>query len=542
VRLTTAALLCLAVTLPTAAAASRSSTALATNDCVITAHGATANDDRLDTVAIQAAIEACAARGGGRVLVPAGRFVTGTIELRSGIEFHLGAGALLVGSPNIADYPELAESRGDDHAPPPGTVQPRTGEQSGGIRALLVARGKRHVAITGTGTLDGNGTAFWGEGFIDSGRSRPDLPRPRPWIWFKDSTHVTVRDVFLTHTPSYFLTFQQCDDVFIEGVRMSAHPRSPNSDGIQIEGSRNIRIVGVDIRTGDDAIVLKSSAGPIENVLVTGSYLESDDSAFKFGTGTEHNITRVRFSDSIIAKSRIGIAIFMKDGGELRDFTASGIDISTSSRHSTDYAVYFDVDRRHAASKLGTVRDITLRDLRVRTRGNLLLAGHPAAPIRNLTVDGLDIEIASPVDVSALKNKPRGNALLAPLPDSVDYAKVNSHVTLAHIDGARVRNVRLSGAPADLGMRHGLHLTATRATRIEGFERTSVVGVLAAVVMREPDDLALVESRIADGPVFVSIEGKPRGAIVLRNTAGGERSVDIAPAYRSLVRMEATRQ
>jgi hypothetical protein len=443
--------------------------ALASADCPITEFGARAGDDALDTVAIQRAIDACAARGGGRVVVPAGRFVSGTFRLASRIELHLAPGAMLLGSPRIEDYPPVESSRADDHAAPGARTRSnaRSGEDDGGTRALIFAGGVEDVSITGTGTIDGNGAAFWGPGFMESGRARPQLPRPRPWIWIRDARRVTVRDLFLTHSPSYFLTFERCDEVFVAGARMFANPRSPNSDGIQIEGSRNVRIVGVDIRTGDDAIVLKASAGDVENVIVTASYLESDDAAFKLGTGSEHAIRRIRFTDSVIARSRFGITLFMKDGGEYADITASGIDIATASRHATEYPIYFDVDRRTPRSPLGTIRDVTLKDLRVRTRGNVLIGGHPQAPIRNLAIDGLEMRIADPVALASLRGKPRGNALVETVPDSVDYSGVNAHLTLAHLEGARIANVKLSGERTALTARQPIHLHDAVRTTID---------------------------------------------------------------------------
>jgi hypothetical protein len=257
--------------------------------------------------------------------------------------------------------------------------------------------------------------------------------------------------------------------VVVDGIRLDAHPRSPNSDGIQIEGGARIRIANVAIRTGDDAIVLKSKgSGPVEDVSVVNSYLESDDSAFKFGTGSSLAMRRVLLADSIIARSRIGIAIFMKDGGSIEQFTARGITIDTASRHATDYPVYLDLDRRSDASPLGTLRDITLSGLTIASRGNILVNGHPDARFENLTLRDIHFRVRDPVDLSTLRGKPRGNALLAPLSQVVDYARTKAHVTIAHVDGLVVDGLEVTGTPKDVAARKVLHLEGVRAPRIDG--------------------------------------------------------------------------
>jgi polygalacturonase len=420
--------------------------------CSILEHGATPNDDTADTAAIQAAIDACAAAGGGRVLIPPGNFGFATLELRSRIELHLMPGAVLSATGRIEDHPVL-------------DLKPNTGDHGddlGGLRALIYANQAEDVAITGFGLIDGRGASYWEPGFIGSGQSRPKNPRPRYGIWFLDSARITLKHFRMIDPPMYFVTTERSEDVVIDGIRLDAHPQSPNSDGIQIEGGARIRISNVAIRTGDDAIVLKSKgSGAVEDVSVTNAYLESDDSAFKFGTGTTLPIRRVSISNSIIARSRIGIAIFMKDGGTIEQFRAEGMIIETASRHATDYPIYLDLDRRTDESPLGVVRDVTLSDLTVRSRGNILVNGHPDSRIDQLTLRNIEFRVTEPVDLTTLRGKPRGNALIQPLRQMIDYARENAHVTIAHVDGLVVDSIRLSGTQDDREARAPLKLIDT---------------------------------------------------------------------------------
>lgn len=120
-------------------------------------YGAVPGGSKINTKAVQAAVDACAENGGGRVLVPAGTFLTGTIFLKDNVELHLAAGAVLKGSPDLADY------NADDCIPQNRVF---AAEQVTGGH-LIIAAEVRNVSITGPGTIDGNVFAFL-DGFSPS--------------------------------------------------------------------------------------------------------------------------------------------------------------------------------------------------------------------------------------------------------------------------------------------------------------------------------------------------------------------------------------
>ncbi len=404
-------------------------------DCNVLDYGAKPDDADKDTAGIQRAIDACAARPyGGRVVIPEGRWISGQVRLKSDVDLHVARGALLLGSPDIADYPRMNAVAGLDH-----------GEDELKRDGLIVADDVQRVALTGSGTIDGNGEAFWGEGFMASGKSRPALPRPMPWIAFRNARDVRVRDLAFRNSPSYGVNITESSLVRITDIRIENATRSPNTDGIQIVDSSDVVIAGVHINTGDDAIVLKSHRRPIEDIVVRDSLLISDDAAFKFGTGSQQTIRRVSFVDSSIRDSRMGIALFMKDGGVYEDLLVRNVRFGGArTRHGTEYPIYFDIDRRSASSPLGRIRDIRLEGLRLESRGNLLIQGHPQAPIEGLRLRDVEFAVGGDaVALPGLRGKPRGNALIGELPDSVDYAREDAHLTLAHVRDARFEDVRI---------------------------------------------------------------------------------------------------
>lgn len=407
-------------------------------DCNILDHGAKPGDAVKDTAAIQAAIDACAARGGGRAVIPEGRWISGQIRLKSNTELHIARGALLLGSPDLADYPTMNAVAGLDH-----------GEDALKRDGLIVADNVERVALTGSGIVDGNGEGFWDKGFLQDTKSRPTLPRPMPWIAFRNARDVRIRDLSFRNSPSYGVNITESSLVRIHDIRIENHVKSPNTDGIQIVDSRDVVITGAYIETGDDAVVLKSHRLPVEDIVVRDCLLISDDAAFKLGTGSEQSMRRISLIDSSIRDSRFGISFFMKDGGLYEDILVRNVRFGGKrTRHSTEYPIYADIDRRNPQSKLGRIRDLRFEGLRLESRGNLLIQGHPLSPIEGLRLRDIEFVVGKDaVDLSKLRGKPRGNALIGELPDSVDYAREPAHIVLAHVRGVQFEDVRVI-APA----------------------------------------------------------------------------------------------
>ncbi|HEX3729930.1 MAG TPA: glycosyl hydrolase family 28 protein, partial [Opitutaceae bacterium] len=255
--------------------------------------GATGRSISSDTAAVQRAIDACSAGGGGLVRVGAGTHLTvGTIELRSRVELRLERGALLEGSPRPADYTRFGLPPVTFGAAPP----PRLG-------VLVYADGVEDVAVTGPGRIDGNDLAF-------VNRATPQIylcPEIRPFAMvLKNCRHVLLRDFSLTNSAFWTLRLLGCDDALIDGLHIDGDLRMPNDDGIDIDRSSNVCVRGCDISTGDDCISVKAvplSEGidrPCENVLITGCVLRSRSSAIAVGCDVSGDIHDVVVSDCVI--------------------------------------------------------------------------------------------------------------------------------------------------------------------------------------------------------------------------------------------------
>ena len=208
--------------------------ALAANTFDIRSHGAKGDGATPDTAAIQSAIDACRDAGGGQVLFPAGRYLSGTIHLRSGVTLHLDAGARLVGTTNLAHYAQPT--------PPAFMPEAKWGKWH---RGLIVGENVEDVAITGAGTIDGNKV------FDPTGEERMRGPHT---IIFVNCRRFTLRDVTIVDSANYAVFFQISDDVEIRNVKFVG-----GWDGVHWRGAperwcQNVNIIGCQFFTGDDAI------------------------------------------------------------------------------------------------------------------------------------------------------------------------------------------------------------------------------------------------------------------------------------------------
>jgi|JI8StandDraft_2_1071088.scaffolds.fasta_scaffold54064_2 parallel beta-helix repeat protein len=391
-------------------------------ECVITNYGAVADDGAADTIAIQAAIDACKGTG-GRVVVPAGLWHTGGLTLGSDMQFDLLGGAVLKLIPDIEQMITITHD----------------GPRSDGPRKYHVAIYAPHaqnLIINGPGKIDGSGPDFWDKDFYSLNIGRPTLPRPEPTMELADCRNSHVRGVRFENLASFALMLNRCDGVSVVDVSIYNDPRSPNTDGIQIADTVNAFITRADIRTGDDAIVVKSYRRVVDNLVVTDSYVESDDGAIKFGTQVYKGIQNTLFSNIVINNSRYGISLFQVDGSFFRNNRFENFVIRTGGRHERHYPLVVDIDRRTPEGEYGSIEGVVFSDISIDTGGAALISGNRNAPIRNLTLSNINIMTPDKVfPLARSGNKPSGNKGIKRDQQSENYARVPAHVVLANIEG-----------------------------------------------------------------------------------------------------------
>jgi len=213
--------------------------------CDARSYNAKADGVSKDTVAIQSAIDDCAKAGGGTVELSGGTFLSGPILLKSNITLQIDKGAVLLGSPDRADYPTVTFAHNQ-------TVQP-----------LVSAVNAQNVAIIGEGIIDGNGKVWWDYIANVKNASILGTDHPRPMgVVFDHSSHIRMEGVTVQNSGFWQIVPYYADDVVIRNIRILA-PKSPNTDAIDPFSSSNIVIDHVFSSTGDDNIAIKS--GPINS-------------------------------------------------------------------------------------------------------------------------------------------------------------------------------------------------------------------------------------------------------------------------------------
>jgi hypothetical protein len=251
------------------------------------------DDAAANRVAIQSAVDAVYESGGGRVRVPPGMWPTGSIQLKSGVELHLEKGATLKGSTNRKDY--------NANEAFPDNVWSDAEEWSGGH--LIWAWCADNLAITGEGTIDGNGPAFFGECDEDSrwphykyGLKLHPLDRewfrPGMMVAFFRCRRIRLTDVSLVNTTAWTCHFRCCDGVDIRGVKIAADVTIANADGFSIDCTRNVKVEKCILRTGDDGFAIRASCKThaktnfCENIEIRDCDVWSCNRGIRFGIGS----------------------------------------------------------------------------------------------------------------------------------------------------------------------------------------------------------------------------------------------------------------
>ncbi len=341
-----------------------------------------------NTAAIQAAIEACAASGGGRVTVPQGRFVTGTVRLRSNVELHLEQGATLRASLDPDSYNTLEEY-------PENGLSTNEGWD---FRHLILAVRVENVALTGLGTIEGAADAWFGEPYKFSSfvwrdgirntidRDKGKL-RPGQLIVFVECRGVRMTDLHVTGSTCWCCFFHGCDYVQVRGLDIRNDYQHANTDGIDIDSCKYVTISDCIIKTGDDCIAIRGSAAKLtdpskvcEYVTVTNCVMWASACGIRIGVGYGA-VKHVRVSNCVIEHAGDAVDFNTAFGGrghcELDDISFSDMSCEGLSRllwlctwgvpvtrvTFSNIRASVMADQIIYTDTVGMIRDVTLRNV-----------------------------------------------------------------------------------------------------------------------------------------------------------------------------------
>lgn len=360
------------------------------DDYDITKFGAKADSTTLNTAAIQSAINSCSTTG-GRVIIPAGTYLSGTLYFKDNVTIHLMTGAVLKGSPEFKDYPDLAEGK-----------KP--------VRAFIYANGVNHIAITGQGTINGNGISPEFQLGDDSG---PNGNGGRPvLILMKGCKYIDVIDVHLQNSAFWMQNYVDCENLHVKGITVYNHANW-NNDGIDID-SKNVLIEDCTIDSDDDALCLKSHAsGHIcENVTIRNCVISSNCNGIKFGTASVGGFRNINISNITIHEAPVdrirhwqinmkyigrpktvidGIAIENVDGG-----ITDNISISNIFMTNVQTPIFIKLGNRGATRGVkdpGHLRNVTISNVTAESYSKMSshITGFPGYDVENVQLNNIRI-------------------------------------------------------------------------------------------------------------------------------------------------------
>ncbi|GAB3821903.1 glycoside hydrolase family 28 protein [Pontibacter rugosus] len=421
-------------------------------DFNITKYGGVGDGKTDNSAAIKKAIETCSSAGGGRVVVPAGNYLSGPIYLQSNVNLHLEKGATILFSTNPKDYLPLVYTRWE-------------GVELMNYSPLIYAFEEKNIAVTGEGTLDGqaNETNWWpwkgnrrhgwkpgtpnqndadkraalfqmaednvpvserkfGEGFY----LRPQFVQPYR------CENVLIEGVTIINSPMWILNPVLCNNVTIQGVRVES--QGPNSDGCDPESCKNVLIKDCFFNTGDDCIAIKSGRNadgrrinvPSENIVIQGCTMANGHGGVVIGSEISGGVRNVFAENCTMNSPLLDRALRIKTssmrGGVVENIYLRNIEVGQVAEQVIRVNMFYE----DSGPYIPTVRNVEVRNMTVQNGGDVgvLLEGYKESPVQNLRLINVKINnVKEPYKFSNVKNIEFENVTIngkqVTLPDSI---------------------------------------------------------------------------------------------------------------------------
>jgi unsaturated rhamnogalacturonyl hydrolase len=372
-------------------------------DFPITAYGAIADGATDCTAAIRQAIEACHAAGGGRVVVPAGVFLTGAVHLKSNVNLHVATGATLRFSPDPASYLPVVVTRFE-------------GTECMNYSPLIYAYEQENIAVTGPGTLDGSAALDNWWGWTKLGSTPPkasasirrlndygdrDVPvaerifgagqflRPN-FIQPNRCRNVLIEGVTITRSPMWEIHPLLCTNVTVRGVTISSH--GPNNDGCDPDSCRDVLIENCIFDTGDDCIAIKSGRNhdgrrvgvASENFVIRGCTMKDGHGGVVVGSEVSGNCRNFFIENCRMDSPNLDRALRFKSnaqrGGIIENVFMRNVEIGRVAE--AILTVDFLYEEGAKGSQKPAVRNVTLENVTSQASPRVMwVAGFPGAAI-----------------------------------------------------------------------------------------------------------------------------------------------------------------
>ena len=379
--------------------------------------GAIGNGIHLNTKEINQAIIECNKNGGGTILIPKGKFLTGTITLLSNVNIKLESGAEIIGSKKISDYMIMPD-----------------GYYYSGINyaGIFFGNNIENISISGNGKINGNASFFmnfkkrfrWSKNESKLTRQGvkymvnenvEDGPvdyeeRPGHLITISNSRNIEINDLYLKDSPKWTIRIGGSENININQIVIDNNLFIPNNDGIHITSSRNVKISKCDVRAGDDAIIVTGfSSGDkninykfgnkskiSENIKINDCKLKSRSSAIRVGYG-ENAIKNVVIKNIIIDSSNRGIGIFSRNNSLIENIVFKNIKINTRI-HSGGWwgrgePIHISSIKNTNDGIAGSIKNIYFSNITANSGSGILIYAEKNDLIKNIKFKKIDLTL-----------------------------------------------------------------------------------------------------------------------------------------------------
>ncbi|PYF72645.1 glycoside hydrolase family 28 protein [Pedobacter nutrimenti] len=416
-------------------------------DVSIVTQGAVGDGLTLNTVAIQKAIDYCSQSGGGKVIFPAGNFLSGTLVLKDNVKLYLESNSILLGSTDIEDYKNLdpfTEGLGNDVG-----------------WALIVAVDAKNIAIEGSGVIDGQGSKLKAQHILKDTRPEGQRWGRRPFlIRIVRCEGVEVSGITLNYAAAWTSHYFQSRKIRISKVKIVSHGVAHN-DGIDIDGCQDVQIKDCDIESGDDALCFKTTSSKMacRDIEVSGLRLKSNQGAIKMGTESMAPFENIKINNCYIYNTlNGGIKLLSVDGAHLRNVEIADI---TMMEVKTPILIRLGSRRsvfrkgQDSQQETGTLENIVIRNVKakaaevsqLKSPSGILITGVPGHYIKNLRLQDIEISLAGGGTVEHSRQV---------VPEAIDqYPEVKTFgpvvpaygIWARHVEGLKLINItfKLSG-------------------------------------------------------------------------------------------------
>ncbi|MCX2452505.1 glycoside hydrolase family 28 protein [Pedobacter sp. PLR] len=384
-------------------------------------YGAANDSSKLATSAIKKAIDAASKAGGGTVYFPAGKYLTGSIHLKSNITIFIDAGAELHFSDNFDDYLPMVKSRYE-------------GVDVTSFSPLFYAYEAENIAIIGRGIIDGHGKKWWDfvEGYKEGqARSKwqimfddlnkdillPDDPKQMtrgflrpPFIQTIYCKNVLIEGITIRNSPFWTVNPEFCENVTIHAVSIF-NPHSPNTDGINPESCNNVRISNCHISVGDDCITIKSGKDkpgraknvPAENYTITNCTMLSGHGGIVIGSEMSGDVRKITISNCVFDGTDRGIRIKSARGrgGIVEEIRVDNVIMKNIGQQAIVLDLqYAKTTVEPVSERTPGFRNIHFSNITGQANEAAFLNGLEEMPIENITFNNINLDVKTGFNIN----------------------------------------------------------------------------------------------------------------------------------------------